>query len=138
MALINILIAEDNIYDYESAFRKLNYLESTGEIIHVKDGEKAIEYLFQTGEYAGAPGYIKPDLFLLDLRMPKINGEEVLEKIKLDGSEEMKSIPIIIFTTIDDKFTNKKCFESGAKGFLEKPINLTYLKDLLVTLGLVQ
>lgn len=137
MSLINILIAEDNLYDYESAIRKLSYLDSIGKIIHVSDGAKAIEYLFKEGEYSNDPAWIKPDIILLDLRMPKVNGEEVLEKIKSNGTEGIKSIPAIIFTTVEDNFTNKKCFDLGARGFLEKPINTTHLNDMLIMLKLL-
>jgi len=138
MALINILIAEDNIHDFESIVRKLNYFGSMGEIIHVKDGEKALEYLFKTGEYANAADYIKPDLILLDLSMPKVSGEEVLETIKAEGTDEIKKIPVIIFTSEEDKFTNKKCFESGARGFFIKPVSLNHLEDMLIMLNLLQ
>lgn len=138
MALINILIAEDNIHDFESIFRKLNYFDSIGEIIHVQDGEKALDYLFKTGEYANNADNIKPDLILLDLRMPKVSGKEVLETIKSDGTDEIKNIPVIIFTSLEDNFTNKKCFELGAKGFFIKPVSLNHLEDMLIMLRLLQ
>ncbi len=138
MTPINILIAEDNIHDFDSIFRKLNYLGSIGKIIHVLDGEKALEYLFTTGEYANAADYIKPDLMLLDIRMPKVSGQEVLETIKADGTDEIKKIPVIIFTNAEDNFTNKKCFELGARGFFIKPVGLNHLEDMLIMLGLLQ
>ena len=137
MRLINILIIEDNIFDYESVSRKLSFLDTIGKVIHLDNGEKAIEYLFQTGEYANAAQYIKPDLILLDIELPRLNGKEVLEIIKEKGSDEIKSIPVIFFTSLDDNFNNQKCFELGAKGYLNKPLQINHLKDFLIAFGLV-
>jgi len=137
MRLINILIIEDNIFDYESASRSLGYLDSIGKIIYLDNGEKAIEYLFQTGAYANVDQYIQPDLILLDIELPKLNGKEVLKEIKEKGSEEIKNIPVIFFTSIEDSFNNQECFELGAKGYLNKPIRIDHFKDFLVAFGLI-
>ena len=137
MGHVNILIIEDNIFDYESVSRKLRYLDSIGEVIHLDNGEKAIDYLFQTGIYANANDYIKPDLILLDIEMPRLNGKEVLEKIQKQGSDELKKIPVIIFTSLDDNYNNQRCFDLGAKGYLNKPVQINYLKDFMITFGLV-
>jgi len=137
MRFINILIIEDNLYDYESLSRNLSYMDSIGKIIHLDNGEKAVNYLFQTGEYTDPANFIKPDIILLDIELPRLNGKEVLENIKEKGSDEIKNIPVIIFTSLDDNFNNKKCFELGAKGYLNKPIQIKYLKDFLVAFNLV-
>lgn len=137
MRLINILIIEDNIFDYESVSRTLGYLDSIGKIIYLDNGEKAIEYLFQTGAYANAEHYIKPDLILLDIELPRLNGKEVLKEIKEKGSDEIKNIPVIFFTSIEDSFNNQECFKLGAKGYLNKPIHLNHFKDFLVAFGLI-
>lgn len=131
------MIVEDDIYDYESAYKKLSYLNSVGEIIHLTNGQQAIDYLFQTGKYNYPEGFILPDLMLLDIRMPKVNGIELLKKIRDEAADEIKNIPVIIFTSNGDLSNNKQCFELGAKGYLEKPIQLNHLKDMLITLNLV-
>lgn len=136
MKLLNILLVEDNEYDAESAIRKLSNMEIISKVIRASDGEEAINYLFQTGEYEKLPDYSKPDLILLDIMMPKIIGTQVLKKIKEEGPEEIKAIPVIMLTTIEDYFTNKECFSLGARGFLVKPIQINYLKDFLISLDL--
>ena len=137
MKLIKILLVEDNDFDAESATRKLNYMDVIGKVIHARDGEEAIDYLFQTGEFENLPDYSKPDMLLLDIMMPKLIGTQVLKKIQEDGSDEIKNIPVIMLTTIEDNFTNKECFKLGAKGFLVKPIQINHLKDFLISLDLI-
>ena len=138
MRLINILIIEDNIFDYESLLRRLVHLDSIGKVIHLENGEQAIEYLLQTGEYANGKQFVKPDIILLDIEMPRYNGKEVLEQIKEKGSDEIKNIPVIIFTSLDDDFNNEKCFALGAKGYLNKPVQINFLKDFLVAFKLIE
>ena len=138
MRSINILIIEDNIFDYESLLRRLVHLDSIGKVIHLENGEQAIEYLLQTGKYANGKQFIKPDIILLDIEMPRYNGKEVLAQIKEKGSEEIKNIPVIIFTSLDDDFNNEKCFALGAKGYLNKPVQINFLKDFLVAFKLIE
>ena len=135
---ITILVIEDNPFDYETTFRKLNYMSSVNKIIHKEESETAIAYLFQTGEFDNTDNYIKPDLILLDVMMPKIIGTEVLKKIKKEGSDEIKNIPVIMLTSLTDKLTNKECFNLGAIGFLVKPIQTKYLEDFLIKLDLIK
>jgi CheY-like chemotaxis protein len=137
MKLLKILLVEDNEYDAESAIRKLNNMGNISKVIRAGDGEEAINYLFQPGGYENLPDYSKPDLILLDIMMPKIIGTQVLKKIREDGPEEMKAIPVIMLTTIEDYFTNKECFNLGAKGFLVKPIQINHLKDFLISFELL-
>ncbi len=136
MKPVTILVIEDDKYDYESVFRKLNYFDSTGKIIHIDDGKEAVDYLFQTGPYANNSNLIKPDLILLDLGLPKITGLQILQIIKEKGTEEIKNIPVIIFTNDETNPDNATCFELGAKGYLNKPIQINQLKDLMIMLSL--
>lgn len=136
MKSITILVVEDNLFDYETTSRKLNYMGSDNKIIHIADGKNAIDYLFRTGEYTDLNNYIKPDLILLDVMMPKLTGTEVLRKIKKEGTDEIKNIPVIMLTSLEDNFTNKECFNLGVKGFLVKPIQTKYLEDFLIKLEL--
>jgi two-component system, response regulator len=138
MNKITILIVEDNLFDYESLLRKLGYLNIEFNLIHVKDGEEAIHFLFKEGAYSDEPDHKKPDMILLDVMMPRMNGTDVLRKIREEGSDETKSIPIIIFTKINDNDAiNKECFELGANGFLTKPVSSTQLKDFFIRFKLI-
>lgn len=133
---ITILVVEDNLFDFETTNRKLNYLDSSFNIIHLQDGKKAIDYLFQKGEFENSASYQKPDLVLLDIMMPLLNGLEVLKIIKEEGSPEVKNIPVIMLTSLEDDPSNKTSFLYGAKGFLLKPVRLDHLKDFIVKYGL--
>jgi two-component system response regulator len=132
MKEITILIVEDNLYDFESTNRKLHYLDLNAEIIHLTDGQQLIDYLLEKIIPETTEKYIRPDMILLDIMMPKLNGLEALKIINEEGTEEIKAIPIIMLTSFEDSPINKACFDYGVKGFLQKPIRLEYLKDFIV------
>ena len=88
-----ILLVEDNPYDAELALDALKKNNLANKVHWVEDGEQAIDYLYTTGEYSGRDVKRKPKLILLDLKLPKVDGMEVLQKIKSD--EEMKTIPVV-------------------------------------------
>src|SRR5690349_8809846 len=94
---LEILLVEDNSNDAELTIRALLKHKIVNHITHLKDGEEALDFLFGTGKYLGKDTENKPKLILLELKMPKVNGMEVLEKIKSDP--ETKSIPVVILTS---------------------------------------
>jgi two-component system response regulator len=116
----DILLVEDNPADVEitlEAFRRSH----KGNRIHVcRDGEDALDFLYQRGAYAKGTNAPRPDLVLLDLNLPKKSGAEVLEAIK--NSEDMKDIPVVVLTTSDRDEDVRRCYKHGANSYLTKPV----------------
>lgn len=117
---IEILFVEDNIDDATLTLRALKKGGLTNTIYHVRDGAEALDFLFCKGEYVSRniPEDLK--LILLDLKMPKMTGMEVLERIKSDP--KLKSIPVVILTSSKEDPDIKKCYELGANSYIVKPL----------------
>jgi len=113
-----ILLIEDREDDVEITREALNLTDSESELRVVKDGKRALDYLFQQGDYEDVA---LPDLILLDLNLPKIDGREVLEKINDD--EKLRSIPTIVLTVSDRDKDIARSYDSGAAGYITKPID---------------
>jgi len=118
---IEILFVEDNIDDATLAMRALKKGGLTNVIFHVKDGAEALNYLYCKGEYTSRNIQEHPKLILLDLKMPKVSGIEVLEKVKSDPA--LKIIPIVILTSSKEDPDIKKCYELGANSYIVKPMD---------------
>jgi len=118
---VEILFAEDSIDDAALAIRALTKSGFTNKIRHVKDGAEALDFIYCTGAYAARNRLQYPKLILLDLKMPKVTGMEVLEKIKSDP--ELKSIPVVILTSSKEDPDIKKCYALGANSYIVKPVD---------------
>jgi len=130
-----ILVVEDEDQDYELIERSIRAAEKSQEGISARtelhraaDGAEALEFLFRKGEYADAP---RPNLILLDLRLPKLNGMEVLEQIKQDN--RLRKIPVVVLTVSTDEEEMARAYDSGAAGFLNKPTGPEQFGRLLST-----
>lgn len=125
-----ILVVEDDPFDYELIERSVRSQE-TGvryELFWVKDGDEALKFLFREGEHADAP---RPNLILLDLRLPKRSGMEVLGEVKRD--ERLRKIPVVVLTVSTDEEEMVRAYDSGAAGFLTKPASPEDFGRLLAT-----
>ena len=114
-----LLVVEDNDDDFlftERAFKKSRFANP---LVRTRNGEEALDYLYQRGQFADAP---RPAMMLLDLNMPGINGYTVLEKMKSDAS--LRSIPVVVLTTSDDPRDIEKCYDIGANSYVHKPVDL--------------
>lgn len=118
---IEILLVEDNMDDAALTIRALKKINLTDSVFHVKDGEEALDFIFARGKYADAVFQRKLKLILLDLKMPKVNGIEVLKKLKLD--ENKKSIPVIVLTSSNEDPDILTCYELGVNSYVVKPVN---------------
>ena len=102
-------------------------------IIHIPDGEQALHYLFRQGEFQEPGTSIRPDLILLDLRLPKIDGIEVLRAVKL--SEDLRKIPVVILTSSTAEMDIAQSYECHANSYLVKPVDFDKFTQLMEILG---
>lgn len=132
--LVEILLVEDNPDDAELTIRELTKHNMAGNLVHVKDGEEALEFIFATGKYKNIRDVAHlPRLMLLDIQMPKVNGIEVLEKIKLDPLT--KSIPVVILTSSNESPDITKCYNLGANSYIVKPVNFDGFSQAIKNIG---
>ena len=119
-----ILIVEDNPADAKLIIRALS--QGASKIIDVVgDGEEALDFLYRRGKYAQAP---RPDLILLDLNLPRVDGRAVLSTVKAD--DQLRCIPVLVFSTSDDQRDVQNAYELSANCYLVKPSELDHYKDV--------
>lgn len=119
MQPVHILLAEDTPTDAEMTMRALKKVGLINNITWVKDGQEALDYIFCEADYASRVGS-DPTLILLDLKMPKVNGTEVLKQIKT--TEKTKIIPVIMLTSSAEEPDIKRCYELGVNSYIVKPV----------------
>lgn len=103
-------------------------------ICWVSDGEEAIDYLLHKGKYGDKEDSIRPNLIILDLRLPKLDGHEVLKEIK--NSEELKTIPVVVLTTSRNEYDIKKAYMSHANSYLVKPLGFDKFQQMIKDMGI--
>ncbi|MBK5276200.1 MAG: response regulator [Desulfuromonadales bacterium] len=130
---LTILLVEDNPDHAVLVMRNLEDFKVANKIIHVDDGQAALDYLYGQGEYADRLRFPIPNLILLDLRLPKVDGLEVLREVKENA--ELKSIPVVILTTSDAERDLVRAYEFGANSFLTKPVDFQEFTNLMRDLG---
>ncbi|MES2875464.1 MAG: response regulator [Bacteroidota bacterium] len=131
---IEILFIEDSPADAMLTIRALAKSGLTNKLHHVIDGEAALDFIYCKGAYASAPKRERLKLILLDLKMPKVSGMQVLEKIKSDPN--MSHIPVVILTSSKEDPDIKKCYALGANSYIVKPVESDNFFLALKELGL--
>jgi two-component system, response regulator len=129
----HILLVEDNLMDVEltlDAFREAR-LSNTVQV--ARTGEDALDYLFCRGQYAGRESQLLPDLVLLDLKMPGVDGFEVLRQIKTTTG--LKRLPVIILTSSKEEGDRAMSYDNGANSYLVKPVSFEGFLDVVRTIG---
>jgi two-component system, response regulator len=116
-----ILLVEDNPDDELLTLRALRKNDVTGEVVVARDGVEALDYLFGTGAYAGRDTSVMPQLILLDLKLPKIDGLEVLRRLRAD--ERSRLLPVVILTSSREQQDMLKGYGLGANSYVRKPVN---------------
>lgn len=119
--LLEILLVEDNPNDAKLTIMALEDAKCANKIVHLPGGEEALDYIFSTGVYANRKIENSIGLILLDLKMPKVNGIEVLKKIK--SNECTKHIPVTVFTSSQEDPDIKECYRLGANSYIVKPLD---------------
>lgn len=131
---VEVLLIEDNPDDVELALRafKKNNLSN---IIHiVRDGAEALDYLFNTGVYADLRAEGKPKIILLDLKLPKVDGLEVLRRLKADAT--LKKVPVVVMTSSKEERDIVESYELGVNSYIVKPVDFDKFIEAVRQLGL--
>ena len=128
-----ILLVEDNRDDEALTLRALRKNRITNEIVVVRDGAEALEYLFGTGRYEGRDTTVMPDLILLDLKLPKVDGLEVLRRLRAD--QGTRSLPVVILTSSTEEQDVLKGYGLGANSYIRKPVDFDEFTEAARQLG---
>ncbi len=129
---LTILLVEDDEGHATLVQRNLRRAGVDNEIVWVKDGQEALDYVRSEGAYAQRPGHI-PLVILLDINMPRVGGVEVLRQLKMDA--RTKTIPIVMLTTTDDPREVEGCYELGCSLYITKPVDYDAFCEVVQRLG---
>jgi two-component system, response regulator len=124
---VEILLVEDNALDAEMSMRALKNGGLANKLLWVKDGQQALDYLFRHGDYSSRQE-LYPRLVLLDLKMPRVDGIEVLKAIKAD--ERTKRIPVVVMTSSQEEKDVAQTYELGVNSYVVKPVDFNAFADL--------
>lgn len=131
---IEILLVEDSVHDAEMTIRALKKSNVTNKITHLKDGSQALDFLFGRKEYENRDTSNKPKIILLDLKMPKVNGLEVLKAVK--ESELTRTIPVVVLTSSKEGPDIDKAYELGVNSYIVKPVDFDGFMKAVGDVGL--
>jgi two-component system, response regulator len=131
---VEVLLVEDNSSDAEMTIRALRKNNLANRLLHVRDGAEALDFLFAEGKYSERRMEHFPKVILLDLKMPKVNGKEVLLQIKSD--KRTKKIPVVILTSSREDPDIKECYDLGVNGYVVKPVEFDEFHKAISDLGL--
>ncbi|SHG77639.1 Response regulator receiver domain-containing protein [Chryseolinea serpens] len=131
---VEVLIVEDNDEDAELAIRALKKHRLANNVVHLSDGEQALDFIFGRGNYLGRVISQLPKVILLDIKMPKVSGLQVLQAVKSDP--QMKVIPVVILTSSEEDPDIRKAYELGANSYIVKPVEFDNFSKTVADLGL--
>jgi CheY-like chemotaxis protein len=130
---VDILLVEDNPNDAEMAMRALKKYYVANKIYHAKDGAEALDFIFGQGEHEGRDVNNKPRVILLDLKLPKVGGIEVLQKVK--GDERTKRIPVVVLTSSREERDVVETYKLGVNSYIVKPVEFDKFVESVKELG---
>jgi CheY-like chemotaxis protein len=129
-----ILLVEDNPDDEELTVRALRRHDVADEIVVVRDGVEAIDFLLGKGAYAGRDTGIRPQFMLLDLKLPRLDGIEVLKLIR--SNDKIKLLPVVVLTSSNEERDLIDCYQFGANSYVRKPVDFEQFMESARQLGL--
>lgn len=132
--VVDIVLVEDNPADVELTLRALKKFHIANKIVVLNDGQQALDYFFARGSYANRKTMIEPKLILLDLKLPKIGGLEVLRELK--GSEKTHTIPVVVLTSSKEERDVIESYKLGVNSYLVKPVDFDQFLESVRNLGL--
>ncbi len=131
---VEVLLVEDNPTDAELCIRALKKSNLANKLVWVKDGAEALDFIFAKGAYSGRNGLSVPKVILLDLRLPKVDGMEVLRQIKAD--QRSRTIPVVVLTSSKEDRDVAQSYQLGVNSFLSKPVEFDEFARTVSELGL--
>ena len=132
--MVDILLAEDSDADAEMTLRALRKSNIGNRVHRVRDGQEALDFLSRTGAYAGASPSRHLKLVLLDLKMPKVDGAEVLRELR--ANETFRTLPVVVMTSSNEERDISQSYLLGANSYVVKPIDFTQFASTVVEIGL--
>ena len=133
MSQKSLLLVEDNSQDELLTVRALRRANVANRIDIARDGQQALDYLFQEGEFAGREGPDLPTVVLLDIGLPRLSGLQVLERLRADARTAL--LPVVILTSSDEEQDRLKGYELGCNSFVRKPIDFAVFAETVARLG---
>jgi two-component system, response regulator len=131
---IEILLVEDNPADAEMTLRALRRNNLANKVYWVKDGEQALDYMFRNGAYAERGPNIEPKLILLDIKMPKVDGIEVLRRLK--ANETTRTVPVVVMTSSNEERDVVESYRLGVNSYIVKPVQFEAFLETVAKIGL--
>lgn len=131
---VEILIVEDNQNDAEMVLRALKQNNLANHVLVVNDGQKALDFIYARGEFAGRKKSLRPKIILLDLKLPRVDGLEVLREIK--SNPETKIIPVIVLTSSKEENDIVQSYKLGVNSYIIKPVDFDKFVETIRHLGL--
>ena len=128
-----ILLVEDSSLDAEMTLRALEKRHLANKVFHVKDGEEALEFLLGTGQYANRADCQHPKVVLLDLKLPKMDGFEVLRAIR--SNDRTKSIPVVVLTSSHEQKDLVESYKLGVNSYIVKPVQFENFSEAVAEVG---
>jgi two-component system response regulator len=131
---VEILLVEDNQYDAEMTIRALKKVNLANKLVHLHDGEEAINFLFGKNEFAERDITVLPKVILLDIKMPKVDGIEILRQVK--ANENTRKIPVVIMTSSKEEQDIINSYAIGVNSYVVKPVDFEGFAKAVSQLGL--
>jgi len=128
-----ILLVEDNPRDEALTMRALRNSNIVNEVVVARDGVEALDYLFGTGKYEGRDVTVVPQVILLDLKLPKLDGLQVLQKMRSD--DRTRLLPVVVFTSSSEQEDMLKSYDLGANSYVRKPVDFEHFSEATRRLG---
>ncbi len=129
-----VLLIEDNTDDERLTLRALRRNNIMNEIVVAYDGQEGVDYLFGQGASTGRDLAVMPDVVIVDLKLPKLSGIEVIKAIR--ANEQTRAIPVIVLTSSDDQAMIEECYREGANSYIKKPDDPEEYSDMILQVGM--
>jgi len=130
---VDILLVEDSVHDAELIMRTLSKVQKNSTIHLITDGEEALDFFFATGKYSLRDIQLTPKVIILDLKLPKVNGMEILERLKSD--ERTKKIPVVVLSSSNEEKDLARSYSLGVNSYIVKPVNFQNFNKMVNELG---